>query len=1502
MTYKLNDAILDVMFGIAARQEESSTFIRLEVPHEWPASTAIEALSAKLKILVGPLDDKWSAEFGALDVDVSNSPGQLTQLRNCPSPEYQLVILLGHATGEQQAGLRDLHYVITADDVFEQWKDGIRGHLEANFEEGADRRSRLIVSYAIVEMARRGLLQAQRVSDYLTSCIDSSTQSPQFVGQNLWILGLIPDNALVDASNMKRVQVDLEENQHLLRDLKSDYLIGGSQSKFKQYLLPSAESGVQSLVRWIKRSVSGEGDLSEDLRSSEYRAVQKALKKAKPPKPTSTANLLDGLRTGNLQIDSEDFKSIAEDVDHAVTASNGEIKTTMSIIEENEAAEYDFVLQLAGNGISELIESNSSDEIRKYFENPNLDEVPSVADLSTIPIFVLKLKESSGVVTTKPWLVDSLANSLAPRVDSSVVEVFLEARHRMLLRSRQLSKSDAEVLALLAFSQHLRLEVESYISSWKELLNRALEVFSDGGSADRLTFVGLLDAVWSRTLQPGESVESLKIKRSDSYEAVELLPHHPWRLEPLLQLAVGIAENPQLFGASEWAIERVVPMFRVLRLGSGELNYSGSRNGSLRFENKSQGLHLRYDSSVQQLKRLVRSYSASHPWSSSGLLVNILNFPNGGGLSNLVGYLEGGEFGSGSVGVRIAREEAGTGIDAGLVDSTNCSYFSAPELLRGIEGGRFNADISFAFLPSAANAPVDAYVGGYGSLRIELVEDGLDAHGRMVLRPELIVADNEVSQSVTLLTRVTSGMTQAVAAINLGVPDTQLVNLRALATVSQWLVVAIPAATPPFEISDLKGLTLTRVAELEEGFYKLLVFARDPDAIYDPIRLRLKKGFVGEAATKDLFLSKLNDLLVQLPQRMLQLTQGNFGIEETIGLIVAREVALAEFDEDWHVVELSLDDFSWSRQWQLSGGQRADFVVVGIPIRNTDRQLKVVVVESKGRSDAFEEPRLTNAVFRDAHQQVVHTISILENIFGGNSSKLYETQRKAFIEQLATKVATDYESRESHEDVDHFHAAFRSLTHISERTDEGGGLEISGLCVATFMGGVQAMYRREGELRISLISASERALREILEADGGRTVFTSQTGSNFSSIVEIANGGASSETATRDEQLDLEENALSDPVSGERDEEAIGESAGVNRAHSASEFTKQLFATIRRHSSAVTLQSPPIERSGPTFTSVSFTFERGEKLQPLQAREGDIARDLGVQAVEILNDSSEPGRIQVLVPRKDRETVHLPRNEEYPRDIDSYLPINIGIALDGTLVSTPLAKWPHALVAGTTGSGKTVFLKSMLTQLNDWGSQYSSVILIDGKGENDYILTLDEDMYASEFPEPIFSASDAIPVLKWLDGEISRRRSIINQITREKRVHVDAKGLFSSAIAANEVPIFKPLVVVVDEFNDIMLRGGKVKQQFEDSLTSVAQTARSVMVHMILATQRPDRNVVSGPIKANLGARIAFRLPTAADSMTVLGHGGAERLLGGGDMLFQINGETDQRLQGFFIK
>jgi S-DNA-T family DNA segregation ATPase FtsK/SpoIIIE len=249
---------------------------------------------------------------------------------------------------------------------------------------------------------------------------------------------------------------------------------------------------------------------------------------------------------------------------------------------------------------------------------------------------------------------------------------------------------------------------------------------------------------------------------------------------------------------------------------------------------------------------------------------------------------------------------------------------------------------------------------------------------------------------------------------------------------------------------------------------------------------------------------------------------------------------------------------------------------------------------------------------------------------------------------------------------------------------------------------------------------------------------------------------------------------------------------------------------------------------------------------------------------------------------------------------DSYLPIYVGQKLNGDDHISTVQSWPHALVAGTTGSGKTLFLTGLIKQIANESRFPSKLIVVDGKGESDYFGAASTSAYHPRFPNPETTMSATAVILEWLvQEEIPRRRALLNSLAKERNSRVDGKTEYLEALNRSSDPLFEPIVVVIDEFAELMLERGPTMQSFVDNVSSVCQTGRSTLVHLILATQRPDRKIVPGRIHANLDTKVALRVPTPADSMTVLGYGGAEKLLGLGDMLFSWKGSDNLRLQGY---
>ena len=176
-------------------------------------------------------------------------------------------------------------------------------------------------------------------------------------------------------------------------------------------------------------------------------------------------------------------------------------------------------------------------------------------------------------------------------------------------------------------------------------------------------------------------------------------------------------------------------------------------------------------------------------------------------------------------------------------------------------------------------------------------------------------------------------------------------------------------------------------------------------------------------------------------------------------------------------------------------------------------------------------------------------------------------------------------------------------------------------------------------------------------------------------------------------------------------------------------------------------------------------------------------------------------------------------------------------------------------------------------------------------------------MFPSRFPDVQLGHQSAVDVLTWAVEEMEERRKRILDLARQSPSPqgVKATELYRAALSEESAPEIAPLILVIDEFADIMLAGKKSAEKFEDLVQRISQVGRSRLTHLVLATQRPDKETIRGSIKANLNARCVFRLPTQADSMTVLGHAGAERLMLHGDMLFQHGTGTPRRLQAYKV-
>lgn len=233
----------------------------------------------------------------------------------------------------------------------------------------------------------------------------------------------------------------------------------------------------------------------------------------------------------------------------------------------------------------------------------------------------------------------------------------------------------------------------------------------------------------------------------------------------------------------------------------------------------------------------------------------------------------------------------------------------------------------------------------------------------------------------------------------------------------------------------------------------------------------------------------------------------------------------------------------------------------------------------------------------------------------------------------------------------------------------------------------------------------------------------------------------------------------------------------------------------------------------------------------------------------------------------------------------------VGQQISGEMVIADLAKLPHLLVAGTTGSGKSVFLHSLIASLiYRYGPEYLRFIMVDPK--------LVEFGHYNGIPhmlttETITDATDALAAMDYLIAEMEARYQLFRQVGATNIID------YNSKINPKLVQKLPYLVLVVDELADLM---SVSKKSFEAKLQRLAQKARAAGIHLVLATQRPDTQVISGTIKTNFACRVALKVASAVDSGTILGGGGAEKLLGNGDMLYMNPSSSDlQRIQGTYL-
>ncbi|MBQ3576609.1 MAG: DNA translocase FtsK 4TM domain-containing protein, partial [Coprobacter sp.] len=316
---------------------------------------------------------------------------------------------------------------------------------------------------------------------------------------------------------------------------------------------------------------------------------------------------------------------------------------------------------------------------------------------------------------------------------------------------------------------------------------------------------------------------------------------------------------------------------------------------------------------------------------------------------------------------------------------------------------------------------------------------------------------------------------------------------------------------------------------------------------------------------------------------------------------------------------------------------------------------------------------------------------------------------------------------------------------------------------------------------------------------------------------------------------------------------------------------------------------------GPTVTLYEIVPEAGVRIAKIRNLEDDIALSLSALGIRIIAPIPGKGTIGIEVPNKDAKIVsmHSVIASRKFQESKYELPIALGKTISNEVFMIDLAKMPHVLVAGATGQGKSVGLNAIITSLlyKKHPSQLK-LVLIDPKKVEFNIYSDIEKHFLAKNPETEEAIITDIPkvvnTLKSLTKEMDNRYSLLQKAHARNIKEYNAKFIARQLSPLNGHYYMPYIVVIVDEFGDLIMTAGK---EVELPIARIAQLARAVGIHMIIATQRPSTNIITGVIKANFPARIAFKVSAMVDSRTILDCPGANQLIGRGDMLFSQGSE-----------
>ncbi len=622
-----------------------------------------------------------------------------------------------------------------------------------------------------------------------------------------------------------------------------------------------------------------------------------------------------------------------------------------------------------------------------------------------------------------------------------------------------------------------------------------------------------------------------------------------------------------------------------------------------------------------------------------------------------------------------------------------------------------------------------------------------------------------------------------------------------------------------------------------------------------------------------------------------QLSRNAKGI---IGSILAVKWLEREFEGPKLI--LSVDD-PVTRKWLNLGdaSERADFIVVRF---DGDEYVTLEIVEVKALDDPDAEfsvdtttspPTISGEAI---DEQLLPTTETIRSLFTEDADITTAPRQAALKEQIFYELMSSGVEGSKEEWVDRINATF-SGDYDPEVTPNIVSVEITnGNHSPDSFSAISYTTSQDVDVsrlpRPVLYELITGELPKIDEESEDEAVEDEDTDASATDQQDASE----SSSQTSDEEIEQDSTVEDMVTSGEvKSPLSFGESEDYR------EVVEQLKLVLGDFGVSVRDIDPDIVDVGPNIIRYKVELGPSEKQSAIESRTEDIARQMAFEHEPIVHRLPGTEYIAIDVPRSKRVAVRLEECKDQlsdPTDVPvADLPFLAGVTPEGSVFKADVSSAPHMLVGGSTGSGKTVFLYSLITSvLEQKRPEDVDLALLDPK-ETDFL-------YFDSLPNlvndgVIADAAEAQEFFDWVvNEEIPRRKELLKEkVTRDI-------GEYNELISDDEEPM-RPLLVVIDEYADLLQQLGSEAEEVESDVRRIAQVARSLGIHLVIATQRPSHNAIDTDLRANLDMRVAFRLPKKSDSRILIDQGGAEELVGNGDMLFK-HGEQITRLQGLLVE